>query len=291
MQVCFDATKFGLGLKEAIELASSKNISAFEYSFEPVDDGSESETALSLSEKEYLQDVNKLAQEKKIEIACLKLNHILDLSDKKSIQQFQQMIAKLKSVCITIGCNKILFDLKSSVENDFKSSVQEIITPAIQMLEKDNIKLLLRLATPISNMGKSLSFWRPLYPQEWRDLISVCPGLSLSFSPADCLWQNIDYLTILPGLMPAIDHVEANDVEINRPMLADSGLFGPLWWRYRMSGKGQVDWKQFIEALKLYDYKGSFSVQFDDEFIGDSYQDIEAALDISKEFFEPLLKY
>src|SRR5207237_7017883 len=120
--------------------------------------------------------------------------------------------------------------------------------------------------------------------------IANCPGLALSFSAADCVWQNIDYLKILPGLVAAIERVEANDVEINRALLTDSGLYGPLWWRYRRPGKGQVDWAQLIEALKLYEYQGVFSIHLDDEFIGDN-GDLEESLDESIKLLNPLLKY
>jgi len=77
------------------------------------------------------------------------------------------------------------------------------------------------------------------------------------------IWQKL----ILSSMTPVIDHIEANDVEIQLSLQKDSGMFGPLWWRYRQIGKGQVDWGQFIDALKLYGFKGTFSIHLDDEFI------------------------
>ena len=127
-------------------------------------------------------------------------------------------------------------------------------------------------------------------PQDWRDLVAACPGLSLSFSPADCVWLGIDYLRILSGLAAVIDHVEAHDVEINRDLLVDSGMFGPLWWRYRVPGKGQVDWGQLIEALKLYDFQGSISIHLDDEFVASDEEELENALDGGLKKLAPLVR-
>ncbi len=127
-------------------------------------------------------------------------------------------------------------------------------------------------------------------PQDWRDILSSCPDLSLSFSPADCVWLGIDYLKILSGLVSAIDHVEAHDIEINRTLLNDSGMYGPLWWRYRMPGKGQVDWSQLIELLKLYDFAGTVSIHLDDEFIGEEAEDLADALTRSVKVLAPLVK-
>ena len=116
------------------------------------------------------------------------------------------------------------------------------------------------------------------------------PNLGLNFSPADCVWLGIDYLRILSGLVAAIEHVEAHDIEINRDLLVDSGMYGPLWWRYRMPGKGQVDWRQLIEALKLYDFQGTISIHMDDEFIADETEELEKALETSQKFLAPLLR-
>ncbi len=127
-------------------------------------------------------------------------------------------------------------------------------------------------------------------PQDWRDLVCACPGIGLSFSPADCVWLGIDYLKILPGIASAVEHIEAHDIEINRAILTDSGLYGPLWWRYRLPGKGQVDWTQLIEALKLYDFSGLFSVHLDDEFVPGDWQSLEDALESGVKYLAPRVR-
>ena len=48
---------------------------------------------------------------------------------------------------------------------------------------------------------------------------------------------------------------------------------------YRRPGKGQLDWRQLIEALKLYDYKGMLSIHLDDEFIDGNNGNLEESLD------------
>lgn len=96
-------------------------------------------------------------------------------------------------------------------------------------------------------------------------------------------------MKVLAGIIKAVEHVEAHDIEINRDLLSDSGMYGPLWWRYRVPGKGQVDWRQLIELLKLYDYQGSFSIHLDDEFISDEAENLQDALESTLNFIRPLL--
>jgi sugar phosphate isomerase/epimerase len=289
MQLGFDATRFGLGLQEAVELAGAKRLGAVEYAFGSFDASGKS-VSLSKDEKKHLQEVKERCSRDEIEISCLRLDFVADLSDKASVKQFQQMLRKLSGVAGAVKCSRLAFYLIGDALPNFAERAAQAIGPICQELIDDGVKPLLSLSTPPANRGRTLKFWRPMDPQEWRDLIAMTEGLALSFSAGDCIWQNIDYLKLLPGIVNAVDHVEANDVEINRDLLVDSGLFGPLFWRYRRPGKGQVDWRQLIEALKLYDYKGTFSIHLDDEFVEDSYETLGEALDESIKFLKPLVK-
>lgn len=291
MKLCIDATRFGFGLIEAVELAAMKGAQAVEYTFEPFDTSAKGSTSLSAQEKDYLKQVRTQCERLEVEIACLRLNTWLNVADKKAVKHFQQVMKKLARVAAASGCSRLVCSLQPNSENNWVEQAVAALEPVIKDLEKNDVKLLLSLATPQVNLGQPLRNWRPLEPHEVRNLLAHLPGLSLSFSAADLAWQNIDYLQLLPHFVSAIEHVEANDVEINRAMLADSGLFGPLWWRYRMAGKGQIDWRQLVEALKLYDYKGTLSIHIDDEFAGESIQDLEDSLETSVKFMRPLLKY
>ena len=289
MKFCFDATRFASGLDGAIELAASNGAGAVEYSFAPFAPPKSSK-GQDADEKAHLTGVYDLALAKNVEFACLNLDYELDAGNKKSVKQFLPMITKLASVAQAIGCEKVSFFLRPGADEEWMQPFATEYVALSEKLAEYDVRPLVRLSTPTDYRGISLKKWRAMEPQEWRDLISLCPGLSFVYSPADLLWLGIDYLTNLPGMVAAIDHVVAHDVEINRTILTDSGMFGPLWWRYRLAGKGQVDWRQFVEALKLYDYQGTFSLQLDDEFVDDDTQSLSDALAEGKRFFAPLLK-
>ncbi|CAN5265841.1 hypothetical protein BH11CYA1_BH11CYA1_02470 [soil metagenome] len=289
MKLCFDATKFGSGLDGAVELASSKGIKSVEYSFAPFAPTKPNKKADD-KEQSYLDATREAALAQGVEFACLNLDYCLDASDKKSVKQFAPMIEKLGQVAKNLDCKKVSFFLRPSSQDTFIEDFAAVYPSVKESLDALGVGLLLRLSTPIEYRGVSLKKWRAMDPQEWRDLISSCPGLALIYSPADCLWQGIEYLANLSAFATAIDHVVAHDVEINRTILADSGTFGPLWWHYRLAGKGHVDWRQIIEALKLYGYLGAFSMQFDDQFLGEDDQSMDEALDESKRHFARLLR-
>ncbi|MBS1988899.1 MAG: sugar phosphate isomerase/epimerase [Cyanobacteria bacterium SZAS LIN-3] len=287
MKFAFDATRFGSGLDGAVDLAAAGGFSAVEFSFAPFVPAKKSQDA---KEKKYFESVYDLALKKNVEFACLNLDFTLDCADKKSLKQFLPMITKLSAVARTIGCGKVSFFLKAGSDDDWMQTFAGEYPALSEQLMANDVRPLVRLATPTDCCGVSLKKWRAMEPQEWRDLITACPGLSFVYSPADLIWLGIDYLLNLPAMVSAIEHVVAHDIEINRSILTDSGLYGPLWWRYRLAGKGQVDWRQFIEALKLYDYQGTFSLQLEDEFLGDDPHALNDALAEGKKYFAPLLR-
>lgn len=291
MQLCFDATRFGSGLQEAVELAAAKKVPAVEYMFEPFSVADKAARTLNEQEKLYLADVSSLAKKSGVQIAAIKLNYPLIASDKSAAKEFQGMIAKLGLLAHAISCPRVICYLQPENTGNWIENVESKLLPVLAGLKKQGIRLVLSLSTAPSCRGRSLKYWRSCDPQEWRELLARLPELSLSFSAADCIWQGIDYLRILPGVAKAIEHIEAQDVEISRDMLADSGMFGPLFWRYRTLGKGQVDWRQFIEALKLYEFDGNLSIQLDDEFIGGDYPELAEALDSGIKLLTPLMKY
>lgn len=291
MRLSFDATRFGSGLLEAVELAALRDFAAFEYGFSRFDVSEKKLRQLTDTEKDYLLAVSKLCREKNIEISCLKLDMLLSLKDKSSQKEFKGSIEKISKVASALSCRRIVFYLEADPGPEFLNQVESLLAPLISGLKRKGIKLLLSLSTPACFIGKSLRSWRPLEPDEWRTLLAGLPDLGLSFSVADCVWQGIDYLRIISNLVPAIEHVQAQDIQVNRQIISENGLFGPLWWRYLTPGKGQVDWGQFVEALKLYEYKGDLAIQFRDEFASENEQGLLEALETSSRLLAPLVKY
>jgi sugar phosphate isomerase/epimerase len=290
MLLCFDATRFGTGLDGAIELATAKGLTALEYSFAPFSTTAKGKGGLEVGEKKFLKSVRQEAEAAGVSIACLSLDYCLFPLEKKSSKSFHSMVGKLAQVANAVHCKKIAVSLAPGQNGTWLSAVEDELAGLNGILTDNDVRLLLRLATAPEFRGRSLKSWAAMEPQDWRDLLSVIPGLGLSFSPADCIWLGIDYLKILSGVAAGIEHIEAHDVEINRSLLNDSGMYGPLWWRYRLPGKGQVDWTQLVEALKLYDFQGTFSIHLDDEFVADDHESLEQALESSLKLLAPIVK-
>lgn len=294
MRLCFDATRFGSGFVESAKFAVENQIPALDFSFSRFAVSNKSAAKLRSDERKYLLQLGRFARDNNLEIASLRLSSPLDLTSKNAGKDFCAQIAKLREVGELLSSCRIIFHLLAAPNDahaDWLKKAEEAISPALAVLKEKEMKLLLSLSSPDQFLGKSLRLWRPLAPEEWRELLAMLPELSLSFSAADLVWQGIDYLSALSHLAPAIEHVEAQDIEVNREILKESGIWGPLFWRYKTVGKGQIDWGQLVEALKLYEFKGCFSMQFRDEFASENEQGLMQALESSKKLLSPLMRY
>jgi sugar phosphate isomerase/epimerase len=90
-------------------------------------------------------------------------------------------------------------------------------------------------------------------PENWAILFEALDPhgerLGLNFDPSHLKWLGIDYLAALRKFAPRVMRVQAKDVEILPDKLAEVGILGEGWWRYRLPGLGQVEWDKFIGTL------------------------------------------
>src|SRR5688572_8387083 len=113
------------------------------------------------------------------------------------------MAGKLTRVAGLLNCSRLGVSIEANGSDQWKDAALAVLSQVTTISQEAGVKTLLRLSTPPFRQGVSLAHWRPLQPQDWRDILAALPQMSLSFSPADCLWQGIDYLQILPNFVPA----------------------------------------------------------------------------------------
>ncbi|MDX6325757.1 MAG: hypothetical protein QOK15_2111, partial [Nocardioidaceae bacterium] len=71
---------------------------------------------------------------------------------------------------------------------------------------------------------------------------------------------------------------------VNRSNPWESG-----WWRYRVPGLGEVDWRRLIDVLYEGGYDGFISVEHEDPVWSGSTERVKQGLEIARRTFEPLL--
>jgi sugar phosphate isomerase/epimerase len=61
-----------------------------------------------------------------------------------------------------------------------------------------------------------------------------------------------------------IYHFDGKDTEILQGRLARQGILGSGWWRYRLPGLGELDWRAIFSALRDVGYDGIVAIENED---------------------------
>lgn len=112
-------------------------------------------------------------------------------------------------------------------------------------------------------------------PELWEALFNEVPSdnFGLNFDPSHLYWLGIDYIRCVKEFGKKIFHAHAKDTEMLRDGQYRYGLFGrqldPIpwksgWWRYRVPGMGEIDWKRFISTLQEVGYDYVLSIEHED---------------------------
>lgn len=114
-------------------------------------------------------------------------------------------------------------------------------------------------------------------PEIWSAMFDLVPSraLGLEIDPSHMLWLGIDYVAAVRNFGDRIYHVHAKDMEIDKDLLARTGIYGQAlgdvngfghgWWRARTPGWGEVDWPKFISALIEVGYHGNIDIEHEDD--------------------------
>jgi len=117
-------------------------------------------------------------------------------------------------------------------------------------------------------------------PELWDALFNEVPSESfgLNFDPSHLYWLGIDHERAARDYASRIFHAHAKDTELLEDGLyrygrvwrqLDADPWKSGWWRYRMPGRGAIDWGSFIATLKAGGYDGPLSIEHEDfEFEG-----------------------
>lgn len=91
-------------------------------------------------------------------------------------------------------------------------------------------------------------------------------ALGLNFDPSHLFWQQIDYIEAVHRFGDRIYHTHAKDTEILGFKLRNVGVLDEGWWRYRIPGRGGINWQAYVTALKEIGYDFVLSIEHEDPF-------------------------
>ena len=197
--------------------------------------------------------------------------------------------------CPTVG-TFIGRDPSKSVTDNLREA-ERIFRPLVERAEERGVKLVIENCV--------MEGWHPdgypgnlaYSPELWEWMFSL--GLYLNYDPSHLVWMGIDPVAALRPYVDRIPHAQAKDIElfperrnhygypgkaVNRTDPWDTG-----WWRYRVPGLGDVDWRKVVDALYEGGFDGVLSVEHEDPIWGGAPGKVDTGLDIAHQTLRPLV--
>lgn len=134
-------------------------------------------------------------------------------------------------------------------------------------------------------------------PELWEWMFSL--GMYLNWDPSHLTWIGIDPIRTIAPYADKIVHAQAKDVELFPERIHRYGFFGKTrerddpwdvgWWRYRVPGRGQVDWSAVVDALYEHGFTGTLSVEHEDPVWSGDQPRVQQGLEVAYHTLRPLV--
>lgn len=134
-------------------------------------------------------------------------------------------------------------------------------------------------------------------PELWEWMFSL--GLYLNYDPSHLVWLGIDPVAAVRPYVDRVLHAQAKDTQVDLVARNRYGVFGRVidrsspwdvgWWRYRVPGRGDIDWRGVVDALDEGGFTGTLSIEHEDPVWGGTYERVQRGLEIAQRTLRPLI--
>lgn len=242
-----------------------------------------------------VEELKKLQQEYGLEIiGFLYMRNILSY-DEEEREVHRNEIKKRIDVANKLGVEYVTIstgrdETKSYAEN--LKLFEEGFVPILKHAEKKNVTLTFENCPEMWNIAISPLMWRKIFE------IFPSPNLGLCLDPSHLVWLHINPYKAIFEVRNRICYVHAKDTEILRENLDSCGiltdqLYGKRpeyeWWRHRIPGWGEINWKKFISNLTEIGFNGVISIEHEDPVWSGSEGKVKRGLILAREHLEGMM--
>lgn len=206
----------------------------------------------------------------------------------ESHKRLNAMIKAAQNLRISVVSTFIGRDYTKPIKENLQL-VKEIWPPIIEFAEKCNIRIAIENCPMMEVWPSGLNI--AYSPEIWQEIFNILPSknLGLNFDPSHLVWQGIDYIKAVKAFGDRIYHVHAKDTEIFKDKLDVAGIYGEGWWRYRIPGRGIINWEKFVDTLQQIGYDGVISIEHEDPVWEGSIEKVEKGLILAKRHLDQFL--
>jgi len=187
-------------------------------------------------------------------------------------------------------------DISKGIEENF-DEFEKVFTDLVAYAESKHVGLMIENC----HMPDWLEPGKPgtisYSPELWREMFRRVPSknFGLNYDPSHLHILRIDYIKALEGFEDRVMHLHAKDAEVFPELFQQYGVYNAQlpgsqsFWRYRMPGLGQVDWKKLTDYLKAHGYDSVISVEHEDPLYEGSLEKIKEGLTLGYKYLKEIV--
>ena len=100
-------------------------------------------------------------------------------------------------------------------------------------------------------------------PYNWARMFEALPSpaFGMEYDPSHLIWQGADYVQALRDVASRVIAFHAKDTEIRYEILRSHGMIRSDWWRFRVPGLGDANWRALFRILIDIKYNGPVIIE------------------------------
>jgi len=244
------------GLEETLRWASSNSFEAVEVLAGPGSILLDPARILS----EGATNVKRIVEDSGVIISSLGwyVNHIdLDVEKRRRNNEHLMRMIEVANLLDIPVVSTWVGRIPGSIEDNVRA-FSEVFSKLVDYAEKHDVKI------AIENCMANIAY----RPDVWEAMFEAVDSkyIGLEYDPSHLVFQFIDYIDAIRSFGSKIYHTHCKDTEILWDRLSYVGYTGDRWWRFRIPGLGDIDWKSLITALMEVGYDYVLCIEHEDPF-------------------------
>ncbi len=251
---------------------------------------------------EHLDDVQAqalldLAQQHGVAFSCLTYCDNMLHRDPEERELKSEHACRVLDAASRLGVGVVSFFIgrdETKTQRENLDELPEVYGPLLDYAAARNIRIAIENCPMPGWQFEGLPGNLAYSPDLWDELFRRLPypNLGLNLDPSHLVWLGVDYLSAAREYGAHIFHTHAKDTEIfparrARATILNAGEGG--WWRYRLPGLGEIDWRAWVEALRAGGYDGVLSIEHEDPEWQGSEDKVKDGLLLAKKHLEAQL--
>lgn len=296
----------GIPLKEKAKWASEHGFKALELACWPRTnnrDYSGSEIDVTNFTKEEAEEIKAYFKEYGLTISSIAYyDNNLD-RDHNARAKINNHFKKCVDAAVLLGVSSVGTFIGRNIDKSMEENFDEfeiVFGELVKYAEDKGIKVIIEncpmIGWQVEGQPGTISFT----PELWREMFKRVPNknFGLNYDPSHMHALLMDYITPVKEFKDRIFHVHAKDTEVFKEKLKTYGVFNKQlnispeefgYWRYRMPGLGQVDWKNLFKELSEIGYDGVVSIEHEDPLYEGSAEKVKEGLQIGIDYLQKLI--